>query len=254
MALVTVLDDLDAVTRTAGERVTTLCEMAKAQHGSIAVCLTGGRTAAPVYSALADPGQAWRHFIDWRHMHVFWGDERHVPPSHPDSNFGMAAATLLSRVPVPASQIHRIRGELTAEIAAETYERELREGFELAARVDPTFDVTLLGVGGDAHIASIFPASPALENTDHRVVAVWAAHLGAWRITLTPPALLASRHILLIVTGAEKADAVAAALEGPLDVSWWPAQCLRSAGDRVEWIIDRSAARGLREQYAQPPP
>jgi 6-phosphogluconolactonase len=170
-------------------------------------------------------------------VHVFWGDERHVRPDHPDSNFGMASRTLLSRVPIPPAQIHRIEGELPdAHEAARRYEAGLR---------DRTFDVALLGIGEDAHIASIFPGSPLLQGSAPRVAAVWAEHLHAWRITLAPAALLEARAILVMGSGMKKADAVRAALTLPEDVMRYPAQALRRADDRVEWIIDRVAARWL---------
>jgi 6-phosphogluconolactonase len=155
-----------------------------------------------------------------------------------------------------------MRGELPdARDAARDYERTLTEGFAAAGRHDGTFDVMLLGLGEDAHIASIFPGS-ALLDTMHsgpegrplrpraaaRVAAVWAEHLGAWRITLTPLAILDSRDVLMIVSGGRKASAVHAALEGARDVRRTPAQLLRDAGDRVEWIIDRAAS-----PYAAPP-
>jgi 6-phosphogluconolactonase len=243
--MLTVADDLTSLVRSAAERVTTIVEDASGTRGSAVVALTGGETAAPVYSALADPADAWRHHIRWQLVHVFWGDERNVAPSHPDSNFGMAAARLLSRVSIPASQIHRMRGELQAVEAASEYERELIDGFAQAGRFDATFDLMLLGLGPDAHIASIFPDSPVLDASG-RAAGVWVEKLHTHRITLTPRAILAARRILMVVSGREKAGAVAAALEGPVDIRRWPAQLLRDAGDRVEWMVDSAAASALR--------
>ena len=256
MALLTVLA-ADALAAAAAERITSIIEesvgsrqaadrglqAADYEQRSAFVALTGGATVPPVYRSLADPGRPWRQRIPWRHVHAFWGDERHVPPSDRDSNFGMTAATLLSRVSIPASQIHRMRGELPADEAAREYETELREGFRAAGRPDETFDLMLLGLGANGHIASIFPASPVFDEHARRVAAVWVPELETFRITLTPAALLASRHIVMIVAGAQKADAVQTALEGPLDPTRCPAQLLRAAGDRVEWLIDRAAAR-----------
>ncbi len=245
MAILTVLDTPRDLGRAAAERITTLCEESIAHKGSVMIALTGGTTPVGAYRALADPGEAWRHHIAWGQVHVFWSDERAVPPSDPDSNFKMAAAALLSRVPIPSGQIHRMRGELPPEDAARAYEQELIDGFELAARYDPTFDVLLLGLGADAHVASIFPGSPVIAETERRVAAVPGPKPGTFRITFTPPALLGAQHIVLIVSGAEKASAVAAAMEGPLDEARWPAQILRRAGERVEWFVDREAARAL---------
>jgi 6-phosphogluconolactonase len=247
MAVLTVVADEEAVARTSAERITALIEEALSAFGPATVCLTGGSTPRRLYELLADDTEPWRGRIEWSRVHLFWGDERHVPPDHEDSNFGMANRALVSRVPVPASQVHRMRGEIPdADEAARLYEQELAEGFRAAGRTDQTFDVMLLGLGEDAHIASLFPGSPVLEERERRTAAPRVARLGAFRITLTPPALLDARRILLIVAGESKADAVAAALEGPDDVSRWPAQLLRAAGDRVEWIIDPLAARHLR--------
>ena len=204
--------------------------------------LTGGGTPKRLYALLADPHQPWRARVDWARVHLFWGDERHVPPDDPDSNYGMANDALVRHVPIPAAQVHRMRGEIDANEAARDYEATLQRGFAAAGRADLTFDVMLLGLGEDAHIASIFPASPAMR-ADGRTAAVWAPHLNAWRITLTPAAILDARAIVMVVAGASKADAVAAALDQPLDVARYPAQLLRQAGDRVEWIIDLAAAR-----------
>ena len=262
MAVVTVVDDDAQLAETGARRITTLIELAVAARESAVICLTGGRTPERLYRTLADAREPWRARIDWTRVHVFWGDERHVPPDHPDSNFGLAYRTLLSRVPIPPAQIHRIEGELPdAREAARKYEAEVR---------DRTFDVELLGVGDDAHIASIFPGSPLLQgrgagldgpprgpqgSAPHVaaicVAAIWVEHLKTWRITLTPPALLDARAILVNASGPQKADAVRAALTLAEDVTRYPAQMLRSAGDRVEWIIDRAAARSLRAPLAQ---
>lgn len=216
------------------------------RRGAAVVAFTGGDAAQALYRHLAVPHAPWVEEIPWREMHACWGDERPVPPSHPDSNFGMAAEALFSRVPIPASQIHRMRGELEAADAARAYEHELEDVFREARRADSRFDVMLLGLGADAHIASLFPQSPALGETERSVVAVWVPHLAAYRITLSPPAILAAHHILMMTAGPAKAVAVAAALEGPSDPTRWPAQLLRAARNRVEWFIDREAARGLR--------
>ena len=243
MAVVTVVDDDVQLAAAGARRITTLIELAIAARERAAICLTGGRTPTRLYDMLADEHQPWRARIDWSRVHVFWGDERHVPPDHPDSNFRMADETLLSRVPIPPAQIHRIEGELAdAREAARKYQAELR---------DRSFDVALLGIGEDAHIASIFPGSPLIGERSVRVAAAWVPHLHAWRITLTPPALLDARAMLVNASGPLKAEAVSAALTRPEDVMRYPAQLLRRAGDRVEWIIDRAAARSLGAPHAQ---
>ena len=242
MAIVTVLKDAEALAATAAGRVTALIEVSIAARNGANICLTGGQTPRRLYELLADRSRPWRARIDWARIHVFWGDERHVPPEHADSNFGMAQRALLAHVPVPATQVHRMRGELAdAAEAAREYDEKLQ-----GIVSSPLFDVMLLGLGEDAHIASIFPGSRLLHDAPapgSRVAAVWVEHLRAWRITLTPPALLDARAIVMLVAGAGKAAAVSAALDEPEDVKRWPAQLLRAAGDNVEWFIDSAAAR-----------
>jgi 6-phosphogluconolactonase len=255
MALLTIVQP-DVLTHTAAERLTTLIASAITERGAAFVSLTGGSTPRPVYEALADDARPWRSEIDWARVHLYWGDERCVPPDHPDSNFGMANRALIRHVPVPPGQIHRMRGEIDPHEAAREYERVLPE----------TFDVMLLGIGEDAHIASMFPRPasprPALKagppdpaGPDQRgradlqgrpVAAVYAEHLNSWRITLTPSALLNARRIVMLVEGEKKADAVEAAIEEPLDVERYPAQLVREADARVEWIMDAAAASRLR--------
>ena len=241
MATITILNDEEAQTAAAAARLTSLVQQSLATRGKALVCFAGGRTPRRLYEQLADPGLPWHARIEWTGVHAFWGDERHVPRDHGESNFGMAHRSLLAHVPIPANQIHPMRGELPdAGVAAREYEQVL----------PVTFDIMLLGLGVDGHTASVFPGSPLLETTGRRgvpdgsrVAAVWVAHLHAWRITLTPPTLLNARAILMLASGDEKAEAVHAALDAQMDVARWPAQFLRAAGDRVEWIIDADAAR-----------
>ena len=251
MARLTVTADEEQLSDTAADRLTRCIEQAVAQHGSAFVSLTGGTTPRRLYSHLADPHQPWRQRIPWSQVHLFWGDERHVPPEHPDSNYGMARAALIDHVAIPDDHVHRIHGEMPdARAAAAESERALDVASALGRR-DAFFDVMLLGLGEDAHVASIFPGSELLSADTvgplpgRRVVAVWAAHLNRWRVTLTPAAILDSRAILVLVSGTRKADAVKNAIEGPLDVAQCPAQLLRAAGDRVEWLVDRAAAAHL---------
>ena len=251
MARLTVADDEADLAARAAERIAQLIADAAAARGSAIVSLTGGTTPRRLYSTLADSRQPWRSRIPWAQVQLFWGDERHVPPDDSDSNYRMAKVTLLDHVPIPADHVHRMRGELPdAHDAAADYERVLTDVESGFSRI-PLFDLMLLGVGGDAHIASIFPGSELLESrverpaTVRRVAAIWAPHLSAWRITLTPDAILDSRAIVVLVAGTGKADAVRAALHEPVDIRRYPAQLLRDADDRVEWFIDRAAAARL---------
>ena len=245
MAQIRVLKDLEMLAAAAADRVTALSRTAIESRHRMALCLSGGNTPRHLYRLLADPARPWRTRIDWRRVHVFWGDERPVPPGDARSNFGMASQALLDHVPLPPGQVHRMRGELAdVEAAAREYQAAI-------APFEP-FDAVLLGMGQDGHIASIFPGSrlldpsaPQAASGSERVAAVWVEQLRTWRITLTPQALLDARALVVLVAGAEKADAVSAALEGPEDVTRWPAQLLRRAGDRVEWLMDAAAAQWL---------
>jgi 6-phosphogluconolactonase len=233
MAAITVVD-VARLAETAAERLTARIEATLRERDTAWVSLTGGTTPRATYEALADPDRPWRHRIDWSHLHLFWGDERYVPPDHPDSNFGMASHALVQHVPIPAAHVHRIRAELAdPQQAAAAYARELPD----------TFDVMLLGLGSDCHIASIFPGHA--RDDAAQSVAVTIAPDGQKRITLTPAVILKSRSIVVLAAGANKAAAVAAAVDGPLDVVRFPGQLLREAGKRVEWILDADAARAL---------
>ena len=249
MARLTVVADKAAMSAAAAERITSLIESAIASRGVTAVGLTGGSTPDLLYGLLADPARPWRERIDWRRLNLFWSDERQVPPDHPESNYGLAYRLLLQHVQIPEAQVHRIRGELPAPDAGREYDAVLRE--RRNHTVGPLFDVMLLGIGDNAHIASIFPLSPLLvpgqeSETPLLAAGLFVPELNAWRITMTPAALFDSTAIIMIAAGPSKAEAIAAALEGPPDVARYPAQLLRDAGDRIEWIIDAAAAARLR--------
>ena len=253
MAQLKIVADKTAMSEWAAERITSLVEQAVFGRGVAAVSLTGGTTPDLLYQLLADQNRQWRGRIDWGHVHLFWGDEREVPPHHPESNFGLANRFLIQHVPVPPTQIHRIRGELPASDSGRVYDALLRARRDQIA--GPLFDVMLLGIGANAHIASIFPNSPLLERSERPerperserlAEGIYVPAISQWRVTMTPPALLDSAAIVMIADGASKADAIAAAVEEPVDTARYPAQLLRAAGDRVEWIIDSAASARLR--------
>jgi 6-phosphogluconolactonase len=258
MARLTVVRDIASVSAAAAERLASLIAESPAGLGARAISLAGGNTPRQLYGCLADPAQPWRTGIDWSQVELFWGDERTVPPDHPDSNFGLANRTLIRHVPIPAAQIHRMRGEVPPVEAGREYDVMLRERRAAGRRL---FDVMLLGIGVDGHVASLFPDSPLLETVDTSrgstagppgpvarvrgdlASGIFVPPLEQWRITLTPSALLDSHAIIVIAAGPDKADALASAIEGELEVQRHPAQLLRAAGERVEWIVDEAAAR-----------
>jgi 6-phosphogluconolactonase len=232
---------------------------AAAPAGSLppAVALAGGATPRALYRLLCDPAAPFRDRIAWETLHFFWGDERHVPPDHPDSNYRMAREAMLDHVPVPAAHVHRIASEEPdAARAAARYERELidvfhlaadREGAASAAELDwPRFDLVLLGLGEDGHTASLFPGSPVLAESRHLVAAVWVESHQSWRITLTPPVLDHAAAVIFLVSGAAKAAALAAVLEGEPRPALLPAQAVTPVDGRLLWLVDEEAAAQLR--------
>jgi 6-phosphogluconolactonase len=246
---VQILADAAEVAQAAAARVAEHAAAAAAARGQAAVALSGGSTPRALHARLADPAGPFRARVPWSRLHVFWGDERHVPPEHPDSNYRMARETLLERVPVPPGQVHRIPAEeADASAAAARYEAVLRERFGAWGRLDgdrPRFDVVLLGLGPDGHTASLFPGTPAVREAGRLVAAPWVARLGTHRITLTPPALNAADLVLFVVTGADKAEALRAVLEGPPDPDAWPAQVVDPGAGQAVWLVDRAAASRL---------
>jgi len=212
-------------------------------RGRFAAALSGGSTPRRLFALLADPAQPFRDRIDWRAVHLFWGDERHVPPDHPESNFRMTRETLLDAVSIPAENVHRIRGEEPdAERVAALYEDELRAFFS----DEPRFDCVLLGLGADAHTASLFPGTAAVRERERWVVAPWVEKLATFRITLTPAVFDRAAAVIFLVQGGEKAGALRAVLEGERDPDRIPAQVIRPRDGELLWLVDRAAARGLK--------
>ncbi|HWM91493.1 MAG TPA: 6-phosphogluconolactonase [Thermoanaerobaculia bacterium] len=245
MAELRVLEDLDELARAAAEEITRSAEEAVAARGRFTIALSGGGTPKPVYHLLAE--EPYRDRIDWSRMHVFWGDDRHVPPDHPESNFGMAHDALLSKVPVPPDNIHRMRAEKPdAEKAAEEYAWTLRSAFNLEEGEWPRFDLVLMGIGEDAHTASFFPGSEAVRERSRLVIAPWVSSLGTFRITLTAPVFNRAALALFLVSGEKKAEALRAVLEGDFQPDRFPAQVIRPEEGRLLWLVDRSAAGLLR--------
>ena len=206
--------------------------------GTCAVCLSGGSTPRRLYEVLTVPPIVTR--FPWDDVHWFWGDERFVPPEHPDSNFRMADEALLSLAPIPRENIHPIPTQgLSLADAAAAYEAVLKN-FYGEDRLDPArplFDVILLGLGEDGHTASLFPGTPALDESERWALAVEPPGLEP-RITLTYPALGSSRTVAFLVAGARKREILTRALAGDETL---PAVRVHSLGDAV-WFADRAAA------------
>jgi 6-phosphogluconolactonase len=214
-----------------------------AARGACWIALAGGRTPRAVYEQLAGAGTP---AIDWTRVHVAFGDERVVPPDHADSNYAMAKAALFDRVPLPASQIHRIEGERgDAAGAADAYAAHLSRALALAPGAWPVLDLVLLGVGPDGHTASLFPHTPALAVTDRLAAAAIAPSPPASRVTLTYPVLNAARAVVVLVSGADKAGAVARAFDDEVPVADCPVRGVRPAAGSLTWHLDAAAASKL---------
>lgn len=244
---VEIVEDAAALARAAAREFVARAREAVEARGSFFVALSGGSTPNAVYSLLADPAGEFYGQVQWDRVHVFWGDERFVAPDHRDSNYRAARAALLSRVPIPEGQVHRVRTEFAAASkSAEDYAHVLRVFFRLKAGGLPRFDLIFLGMGADGHTASLFPGSAAARERERLVVAEKPEGKDAWRVTLTLPVLNAASRVVFLVSGESKAAALRAVLEGPPLPESLPAQAVRpkDAGALL-WLVDRAAAGQL---------
>jgi 6-phosphogluconolactonase len=236
---VTIVPDPDALAEAAARLTADVAARAIAVRGRFMWALAGGDTPRPTYARLAL--SPFRERVDWRRTWVFFGDERAVPPDHTGSNYRMAQETLLSRVPIPAAQVLRIRGEAEdPEVAAAEYARVLSQAFGTRRGELPRFDLVLLGLGVDGHTASLFPDSPVVREVFRTVAAVHVTAASIpQRLTLTLPVFNAAARVIFLVAGAEKAKVVKAVLgEG----ATLPAAMVRPDGGELVWLLDRAAA------------
>jgi len=238
---VRVFETAKEVARVAAEQFVELAHRAAAEHGRFAVALAGGNTPRQMYQVLA--GDPFRNQIDWKSVHLFFGDERCVPHDHADSNYRMAFDTLISQVDIPVSNLHAIKGEGDPTANATSYDAELRAFFPDLPK--PRFDLVLLGLGDDGHTASLFPHTDALRATAEWVVANWVEKLREHRITLTAPAINGAANVTFAVVGAGKAPAVAEVLGGPTQPERLPVQMIKPEAGTLTWLLDSAAASRL---------
>ncbi len=229
--------------RTAG-RLSGLIRETIEQRGACHLALTGGSTPRGLYQELA---AAWRESLDWSKVHIWFSDERCVPPDHPESNYGMARESLLNHLPIPAEQVHRMEGERDPAQAAAVYNDLLERAFP--REEDAGLDICLLGLGPDGHVASLFPESDTLAEERLLATAAWVEKLAAWRITLTLPVLDHARHTLVLVSGEKKADIVRHVMHADIhpDAAPLPIQMIRPRGS-FEWWMDAEAALYLNRE------
>lgn len=229
-----VLPDARAAAREAATRMADVARRVTADKGRCTLVLAGGSTPRDAYELLA--GEP----LPWERVHLFWTDERSVPPGHPESNFRMVQRALLGRVPIPATNIHRVRGELPPDAAADAYALDLDEFFDSAV---PRFDLVLLGLGTDGHTASLFPFDPLVLERELPVgVSAPRVERGR-RVSLTLPAINAASQVAFLVCGASKATVVQKVVQGARDPLRVPAQAV--AQEKVIWLLDREAAGTL---------
>ena len=218
-------------------------------RGRFTAALSGGKTPVALYRLLAKAPFASQ--IPWARVHLFWGDERCVPPDHADSNYRMTRESLLDHVPIPPANVLRMPGEMDPVEAAARYEERLREFFASHGDGFPVFDFILLGLGEDGHTASLFPGTRAIRESARWVLGHYVDAQKGWRITLTPPVINAARTVVFIAAGAGKAAVLKEILEGPLRPDTLPAQIVRPADGNLLWMLDREAAALLRGKGRQ---
>jgi 6-phosphogluconolactonase len=236
-----VCKDGDELNRKAAAQFIALASDAIARSGRFAVALSGGSTPKALYSLLAAPDFSDR--VAWPRVHLFWGDERCVPPDHPDSNFRMVRENLLARIQIPPANIHRIMGEKEPRQAASAYEAELKNFFGAGAL--SRFDLIFLGLGDDGHTASLFPGSAALAETENLIAAVYVEKLRSHRLTLTLPVINAAAQVAFLVSGKSKAAIVRAVLDSDADSARYPAAMVRPSDGQLTWLITADAAEDL---------
>lgn len=235
-----VMPDAKQMVAEVADRIVSIAQRCGAEGQMMALFLSGGSTPKALYELLA--GEQYRGRVDWRAVELYFGDERCVPPDDDRSNYKLAKETLIDRVPIPADNIYRMKGEIEPEQAAKEYGQMLKERF-----MDDGPDVLLLGMGDDGHTASLFPHTLALAEQKHRCVANHVPYdyipPGTnWRITITFPFINRAREVFILATGASKAERIAEILEGPPDPDRLPIQRVAPDPGRLTWYMDVAAA------------
>ncbi len=218
---------------------------AAASQGVARIAISGGTTPKAMFGVLADPSQPFLESIPWDKLQLYWVDERCVPPDNTESNFRMTEEAMLSKVPLPPENIHRMEGELDPKEAASRYESVLRNTMRLEGAELPVFDLVLLGMGDDGHTASLFPHTDALHEMSRLVVANHVLQKETWRITLTWPVINQGRQVAFLIEGAGKAEILGEVLTGPKDPERLPSQLIRPANERIQFFLDEAAAGKL---------
>lgn len=240
------LANAEAVAEEAARRWVQIAQEAIGARGAFQIMLSGGYTPRVLYGLMATT--PWRDQAPWQQTYVFFTDERRVPPSSPDSNYRMIRELLLDHVPVPEDHIFRLQGEGLESSVIRDYENKLRRQFQLGWQEWPRFDLVLVGLGGDGHIASIYPGTRAVSDLSNMVVVYEVPKMGTERVTVTLPVINHARNILFMVTGSDKAAPLSATLEGPPQPSTYPGQAVKPVDGKLAWLVDEAAASQLKRK------
>lgn len=240
-----VAKDAEALSLETAEFFTSAVEQSIAARNTARIAISGGNTPRETFALLADASRPFRARIDWSRLLLFWVDERCVPPDDADSNYHMTREALLSKVPLPESNIVRIEGELDPEEAAARYESALRNRFRLEGAELPRFDLVLLGLGDNGHTASLFPHSDALDSMMRLAVAVHVEAKNPWRVTLTWPVINHASQVVFQIQGSAKAQVLRNVMLGPYQPDVLPAQLIRPENGELTLLLDAAAAAQL---------
>ena len=241
---INVAADKDTLFEGMAKLISDAARAAIARSGRFALVLTGGSTPKGLYELLAS--DEWRSRIEWSKVHLFWGDERFVPATDPQSNYGMAKAALIDHLQLPAANIHRIVTEnTTPESCANSYEDDIRAFFKAPPGVFPSFDFVLNGMGSNCHVLSLFPGMQTIHEKSRLVVSDYIPEVAMDRITMTSPLVNAAREVVMLVAGADKAKALREVLYGPENVDEKPAQLIDPKRGELIWMLDQDAAAQL---------
>ena len=232
-----VFDDTAAAAQACSVSITGFIQEAITERGLATLAISGGSSPKPLFERLA------ASHLPWNLIHLFWVDERCVPPGDAASNYRMANELLIRPAHIPPGRVHRIQGELPPPKAAELYIAEIAVLFGLSNGAFPRFDVVHRGIGPDAHTASLFPGLPLIDDRENIAAAVFAPQFNQWRVTLLPGTLLAARHTVVLAAGEDKAEAVKGTLKGDYDPKKYPAQIGVREGSGAICFLDRAAAR-----------
>jgi 6-phosphogluconolactonase len=240
-----VFPSADALAMASARKFAERVEQAAKTRGVARVAISGGSTPQATFKLLADPAQPFLATIPWDKLELYWVDERCVPPDHPESNYGVCRDLLLSKVPIPAANVHRMEGELDPEEAASRYESVLRNTMKLEGAESPAFDLIGMGMGPDGHTASLFPHTDGLNEIGRLVIANHVPQKDTWRISLTWPVINQGSEVVFEITGPGKADVLAEVLTGPRDPERLPSQLIRPSNGKLLFLLDETAAAQL---------